>query len=83
MFIPNKPFGSVGMFNFGYRDRFPGSAAIFAIFYPDNVVDGRLVVFTSTDPLTLSGARGRRSATLLSRPPDLPDPGAAAREAPP
>jgi len=83
VFIPNKPFGSVGMFNFGYRDRFPGSAAIFAIFYPDNVVDGRLVVFTSTDPLTLRGARGRRGATLLSRPPDLPDPGAAAKEAPP
>ena len=78
--IANRQFGQVGYVNVGYRDRFPGTAAIFAIFHPENVVDGRRVVFTSDDPLVLKGARGgRRSATLLR---ELPAPEAAAKDSP-
>jgi len=77
--IPVQPFGAVGFVNFPYRDRFPGTAALFAVFYPDNVVDGHPVVFTSSDPLTLRGARGRRAASLLQAVPDpAATPGAAA-----
>jgi len=79
--IANRPFGNVGFMNFGYRDRFPGTAAVFAIFYPDDVVDGRRVVFTTSDLLVLEGARnGRRSATLLR---ELPVPQAADKDSPP
>jgi hypothetical protein len=68
--LPNKPFGAVGFVNFPNRDKFPGTAAVFAIFYPENVVAGHPVVFTSDDPLVLNGARGgRRSATLIRELP--------------
>jgi hypothetical protein len=71
--IPNRDFGSVGYINVGYRDRFPGTAAVFAIFHPDDVVDGRRVVFTSSDPLVLQGRRsGRRSPHLLRESPASP-----------
>ncbi len=76
--IANRPFGAVGWVNFAYRDRFPGTAGVFVIFHPDDVVDGRRVVFTSDDPLVMKGARrGRRSATLLR---ELPAPQAAAKD---
>jgi len=73
--IPNRQFGAVGFLNVGYRDRFPGTAGVLAIFYRDDVVDGRRVVFTSDDALVLKGRRaGRRSPTLLR---ELPAPPAA------
>ena len=76
--IPNREFGSVGFLNVGYRDRFPGTAAVFAIFYPDDVVDGRRVVFTSSDELVLRGRlAGRRSPNLLR---ELPTPPPADKE---
>lgn len=68
--IPNQQFGSVGYINVGDRERFPGTAAVFVIFYPENVVAGRRIVFTTNDPLVLEGARkGRRSAALLRELP--------------
>lgn len=76
--IPNRDFGAVGVVNVGYRDRFPGTAAVFAIFFPDDVVDGRRVVFTSSDALTLRGRlAGRRSPNLLR---ELPTPTPADKE---
>jgi hypothetical protein len=76
--IPNREFGAVGVINVGYRDRFPGTAAVFAIFHPDDVVDGRRVVFTSSDPLVLKGRlAGRRSPALLR---ELPAPAPADKE---
>ncbi|MFN8641709.1 MAG: hypothetical protein U0802_08650 [Candidatus Binatia bacterium] len=76
--IPNRDFGNVGFVNVGYRDRFPGTAAVFAIFFPDDVVDGRRVVFTSSDALVLRGRLGgRRSATLLR---ELPTPAPADKD---
>jgi len=76
--IPIDPFYSVGTFNIEFRNLFPGTAALFVIFYPDNVVDGHRITFTSSDPKTLEAARGRRGETLI----DLPGPGAAAKDSP-
>jgi hypothetical protein len=81
VYIPNKQFNSVGFMNVTLVNRFPGTAAIFAIFHADNVVDGRPVVFTTTNKAILAGAaRGRRSAGLLRPPPELPPQGAADKD---
>jgi hypothetical protein len=77
--IPIAPFYAVGSFNVAFSNLFPGTAGLFVIFYPDNVVDGHRVTFTSSDPKTLEAARGRRGATLI----DLPASGAAAKDSPP
>ncbi len=62
--IPNRPFASVGPF-FGDM-RFPGWAALFAIFNPDDRVAGRVVRFVDARGEVLRGAReGRRSAHLI------------------
>ena len=48
---------------------FPGWAGIFTIYYPDNIVDGKRVVFVEPDPLVREWAqKGRRSRTLLIPP---------------
>jgi hypothetical protein len=49
---------------------FPGWAALFAIFFLDDRVEGRRVYFVTSDAEVLAAARdGRRSATLLIPPP--------------
>ena len=70
VYIPNrvlKSFGIIGR----VEEVLPGWAAVFIIFYPENVVDGRRVHFVTTHPGALRAAqRGRRSATLLVPPAD-------------
>jgi hypothetical protein len=52
---------------------FPGWAGLFVIYYPDNIVDGKRVVFVERDPLVREWAqKGRRSRTLLVPPPEEP-----------
>lgn len=64
--IPLAPFHSVGLINLHSYPLFPGNAAIFAVFFDDDVVDGRRVVFTTTNGAMAEGARvGRRSAALI------------------
>jgi hypothetical protein len=47
-------------------DRFPGWAGVFAIFFPENRVDGHRIYFVTADPAVLAAARGgRRSQELL------------------
>jgi hypothetical protein len=49
---------------------FPGWAAVFVIFFPENRLDGRPVYFVDPRPDVLAGARkGKRSAQLLVPPP--------------
>lgn len=49
----------------------PGWIALFTIYFPDDTVDGRRVVFTVSDPELLAAtAHGRRTATLVQ--PDRP-----------
>jgi hypothetical protein len=67
-----KSFGLIGR----AEQVLPGWAAVFVIFYPENVVDGRRVYFITAHPGALRAAkRGRRSATLLVPPAENPPPG--------
>ena len=52
--------------------RFPGVAALFALFHDGNVVDGRRVFFVVDDPARLeSWRRGRRGAAMLVSPDEM------------
>jgi hypothetical protein len=65
VYIRNRALTSFGLIGRA-EQLLPGWAAVFVIFYPDNVVDGRRVYFVTTHPGALRAAkRGRRSATLL------------------
>ena len=48
---------------------FPGWAGVFAIYFPDDVVDGRRVVFEVADPKVVAATRGGRRAASLIVPP--------------
>jgi len=62
--IPNRVFPPVGM-----QIVFPGWAALFTIYHPDDAVDGRRVVFVEPNPAVIDfGRKGRRSRTLLVSP---------------
>jgi len=63
--IPNRSFVTVGS-NWIPRTRFPGWAGVFTIFFDENVVNGRRVVFSDPDPnVVAAAAGGRRSAGLI------------------
>ena len=65
VYIPNRGFPALLFF----PALFPGSAAIFAIFHPSNVLDGRRVYFVESNPAVLEAAkRGRRTKDLLVPP---------------
>jgi hypothetical protein len=65
--IPNRPFAPVGMLV--TPDAFPGWAAAFVIFFPDDTVEGRRVHFVVSTPEELAAARdGSRTADLLVAP---------------
>jgi hypothetical protein len=71
--IPNQRFGPAGPVIAG---GFPGWAAVFAIWSPSNVVDGRRVVFVESDPVVVAAAaNGRRSASLLVGPGEAAEAG--------
>ncbi len=62
VYIPNRGFRGLLFF----PALFPGSAAVFAIFHPSNVLDGRRVYFVESNPAVLEAAkRGRRTKDLL------------------
>lgn len=64
--IPNQPFFGVGPMVLARPDLFPGLAALFAIYFPENVVAGRQVYFVEQDPKVLAAAqRGRRTKSLV------------------
>jgi hypothetical protein len=75
VYIDNQPFRSVGELLLS-PTLFPGSAGVFAIFFPENVVDGRRVFFVvpEVDALPLA-RRGRRATSLLVAPGERPTPG--------
>lgn len=71
VYIPNRPFQSVGPIFVTRQDLFPGWAGIFVIFSPDNVVDGKRVRFVTADREALIAAgEGYRTATLIVEPPE-------------
>jgi hypothetical protein len=66
VYIDNRGFNSIGMLLYGARQRFPGWAGVFAIYHPEQVIDGRRVRFLESDRRVIEQAnRGRRTAGLL------------------
>ncbi len=66
VYIPNRLFAPLPL----PPTMFPGWAGAFAIFYPDNTVDGRPIYFVESSPVTRARAqRGRRTRTLIVPPP--------------
>jgi hypothetical protein len=78
VYIPNRDFKSVGHLLVGNPAGFPGWAAIFAVFYPDNVVDGRRVHFVIDDPFVVQAVSGgRRTSGLVVGPDQVKPPSPA------
>ena len=69
----NTTFVSVGLLTLRSPAVFPGRAALFVIFFPDNTVAGRRVHFVERDPRVLAGVPpGSRIAALLIGPEGAP-----------
>ncbi len=69
VYIRNDLFRSVGPMLVGYLPGFPGWAAIFTIYYPDNVVDGKRVYFVTDDPMVVTEtSNGKRTRGLFVGP---------------
>lgn len=66
VYIENKRFFAVGpVIGTAGMPLFPGWAAVFATFFPDDTVDGRRVYFISDPAIVRAGKQGRRSERLL------------------
>jgi hypothetical protein len=74
--VKNERFNGVGPMMLQRPDLFPGLAAIFAIYFPQQVVDGKRVLFVVDDEETLAAARqGRKTSQFVVRgqpPADAP-----------
>lgn len=77
--VEAQPRGrAVYITNLGFRplplppDMFPGWAAAFTIFHPDNSVDGRPVYFVDSRADVVGAARGGRRTQTLIVPPRTP-----------
>jgi hypothetical protein len=72
--FPKQPFRGVGPMLIGKNHLFPGWAALFIIFFPDNVVDGKRVWFAVDDPrIIFAAARGLRTQDLFVMQENVPD----------
>jgi hypothetical protein len=66
VFIENRPFTGVGPFLIKNPKVYPGLAALFVVFFPDNTVDGRRIFFVvPDDSVRAAAARGRRTGSLM------------------
>ncbi len=75
IYIENRTFHSVFHLTAGQEGDFPGWAAVFVIYFPTDVVEGRRVHFVEDDPSVLESTRGgRRTAGLLVSPEAVPGP---------
>ncbi len=68
VYIPNRPFRGVGPFLVNNPRVYPGLAAVFTVFFPDNTVGGRRVYFVVADPALRAATQGKRTASLLVGP---------------
>lgn len=67
VYIPNRSF--IAFRGLAPPTHFPGWAAVFVIFYPDNTVDGRRVYFADKNLDVIdASAKGKRTAGLLVPP---------------
>jgi hypothetical protein len=79
VYILNRNFRSLGGPYLDRHDIFPGWAAVFAIYFPSDVVAGRRIHFVEDDPVAAEIAlEGRRTASLIvsskQAPPDVYEP---------
>ncbi|MGH9643719.1 MAG: hypothetical protein ACRD3Q_15015 [Terriglobales bacterium] len=67
VFVANRPFRSIGFFMTMLPDQFPGWAAIFAMFHPDDMLDGHRVYFLVPEAqlAQIEELGGRQVAALL------------------
>ena len=72
VYIKNRLFPGVGPFVLESPEIFPGIAGLFAIYYPNQLLEGRRVFFVEADPLVLSNLRERRFAGMLTPPEKAP-----------
>lgn len=76
VYLFNRPFAGLPP-AWVPASEFPGWAGLFTIYFPDNVVDGRRVFFVELNPGVIAAHRqGRRTATLLVPPGEVPRPAA-------
>jgi hypothetical protein len=72
-YLANQPFYGVGPFVIANPANFPGWAALFVVYSQSNTLDGHPVFFVEANPAVRARAKaGRRSATLLIAPVDVP-----------
>jgi hypothetical protein len=72
VYIPNLLFQSVSPLFFSRRG-FPGRAGLFSIYFPNQMIDGRRVVFIEADAGTRAALRNARRLTgALVAPEDVP-----------
>ncbi len=72
VYIRNRPFPGVGPFVIKSPEMFPGIAGLFAIYYPNQLLEERRVFFVEANPLVLSRLRERRFAGMLAPPENAP-----------
>jgi hypothetical protein len=72
VYIKNRLFPGVGPFVIKSPETFPGIAGLFAIYYPNQLLEGRRVFFVEANALVLSSLRERRFAGMLTSPENAP-----------
>lgn len=73
VYLTNRALHAAGTLFVGMSD-FPGWAALFAIYYPTNSVDGHRIYFVEREAEVRARYRdGRRTGGLLVAPEDAPD----------
>jgi len=73
VYVPNRTFAGVG-YSGSTRRTFPGWAALFIITEPANIVRGRRIHFTESDPAVIAAYQAwpeRRTASLLVSPDEV------------
>jgi len=72
VFIKNRRYFGVGPFVINNPDTFPGVAAVFAVFYPDQLLEGRRIFFVEEDASVRENLRNRPFAAMLAAPETVP-----------
>jgi hypothetical protein len=72
VYIRNRLFFGVGPFVLTSPETFPGIAGLFAVYYPDQLLEGRRVFFVERNPRVLNALRDRPFAGMLTAPENVP-----------
>jgi hypothetical protein len=72
VYIRNRLFFGVGPFEIKSPHNFPGMAGLFAVYYPDQLLEGRRVFFVEQSPRVLKKLRNRSFRGMLVPPGAAP-----------